>query len=127
MNSDQTIVESSTDRDCTRTRDTLIGLCLSGEIKPPLCWKLASIIESWLGQPDVAEFDEPLAPESKPRITRRQLRAACRVANRAHEIARACERSAERVDARIVTRLDHDYPAQLHDLEAPTQRADRQR
>ena len=95
-------------------RDILIALCLSREVKPPLSWKLAATLENWLEQSAVNEIPGP--PFS---LSKRQLSKGRRVVARARELARDCERDAERLGASIVTRLDPTFPPKLLDLQSP--------
>ncbi len=114
---DRHVMSETSNRQARSTDETLrpilLALCLSEDIKPPMCWKLAASAELWAAQPETTPQPRELG------LTRQNLRRARALVERAPALARKCENDARQLGASIVTRIDPGYPARLLELAAP--------
>lgn len=98
--------------DAIDPRDLLVALNAAAELPRAAVCRLAAELPAWRGATDAA----PARLEGVPRAV---LSAALDLRRDAAAVARRERAAAERVGARLLTRLDSDYPAALLDLALP--------
>jgi len=96
------------------TRALLIALNASPDLHRAVICRLAQELDAWT-KPGAT----PETVSRRLAVPEEQARRALRVLPRAEAICRREEAAAEKIGARLVTRVDEDYPAALLDLHLP--------